>query len=110
MFFSDMWFYVIATLLIAAGLAYNSFVAYMERTGRDRGYNALLVVLLSLLIIGAISIYLGWETALIVFIFFCCGGLPCVFGSIARFQSQREKEEREDRNTLKETLRHGDSA
>jgi hypothetical protein len=103
---SNPLFWKVFATLVAVGIAYNWFVAYLERTNRNKNYNALLVVLLSILIIVGIGICTTLETAIVVFMLFCAGGLPCVFGSVAREIEKREKEEGVGKTIVKELLHH----
>lgn len=79
--------------LFLFGALYNLFVAWLVRTGRDRGATAILVVggTLSTLL-GAAAI-IGLEHTAVALACFAASGLPMVIGSWERYTRKRAQDE-----------------
>ena len=78
-----------AALLVTFGALYNVAVSWLEGNGYAEGYVSLLVIggVAGTLLVIAI---LDGPAALLVFLAFCCSGLPMVIGSIYRHVRRRE--------------------
>lgn len=102
---------VFITLLVITfifGLAYNGFVAWLERTGRDEGYTAFLVVGGVLATIALATPLIGVQSVLVVLLLFICTGSPMIVGSVYRHTEARRQAKEELRATLQEFRNNDD--
>jgi hypothetical protein len=101
--------------LALIGWAYDLWVSRLEAHGHDRGYTAFLVAGGELLIYAVAALTL-WGVTLPAGVFIAillgyqtCAGLPMIWGSVSRFNHQRELEEERARasgiNSLGDSLR-----
>ena len=90
--------------LLLFGVFYNAFVEYLERSGRDRGYTAFLVVGGTLVTVAGSAVVIGVTAAGFVLLCFAASGLPMVIGSGWRHVQARAAEEDELRRAARELL------
>jgi ACR3 family arsenite efflux pump ArsB len=90
--------------LFLFGIAYNAFVAWLERAALDRGYTAILVVVGTLVTLGGYALLAGWEQALTVLLCFVASGTPMIAGSIWRYVTRRQQEEKSLETLVRELL------
>ena len=83
----------VSIVLFLFGLGYNSFVAWLEKMGHDRGYTAFLVVLGVLVTLGGLAVVTSVETAIVGIICFGASGAPMILGSVWRHVRERASEE-----------------
>lgn len=79
--------------LVAFGILYNAFVAWLERKGYAEGFMSLIVatgVLVTLVGVSIISI----EAALMALGGFVATGTPMIIGSIVRYLIARDRAKR----------------
>lgn len=96
---------IIGAVLSAAfiyGLAYNAFVAWLNRTGRGEGYTSILVVAGTLVTLAFASILIGLLHTLLVLLVFVATGLPMVLGDLYRYTEARRKAREQLAATLRE--------
>lgn len=96
---------IFAAVILAAvlfGLAYNALVAWLERTGRDEGYTALLVVAGVGVTLGLSAFLIGLYPVLVVLAVFACTGTPMTIGSIYRHMEARRQAREKLQATLQE--------
>lgn len=86
---------LVLMILFAFGIAYNAFVGWLERNGRDRGFTALLVVVGTAITLAGFGIVAGWRPMILAFLCFAASGAPMTIGSIWRHIQQREQDEQE---------------
>lgn len=79
--------------LFIGGVAYNAFVAWLEREGRDRGFTALLVVIGVLITLVGYACIIGIKHALLAFFCFAASGTPMIIGSVWRYSQHRRQAE-----------------
>jgi len=79
--------------LLLFGLAYNALVAWLERTHRDRGYTAILVIGGSAVTLAGAGHLAGWRPILWALACFAASGTPMTLGSIWRHCQQTAKAE-----------------
>lgn len=79
--------------LLIGGVAYNAFVAWLEREGRDRGFTALLVVIGVLITLVGYACISGIKYALLAFFCFAASGIPMIAGSVWRYSQHRKQDE-----------------
>lgn len=84
---------VAALSLLLFGLAYNWLTAWLEQTGRNKGYTAFLVVVGTLVTVLATIPLIGFTNALVVLGAFVFSGSPMILGSIWRYMNERAEEE-----------------
>lgn len=101
-------FWAILAGLFVFGLAYNQFVAWLEETGRDRGYTAILVVIGTLITVLATVPLIGMDAVTIVLAAFAASGVSMAAGSWERYSRQRGHDEREAQRLARELLEDGD--
>lgn len=92
---------------LAFGVLYNQLIAYLDQSGRARGYTAFLVmggVFISLAIAG---LFIGLEAFLITLLVFALTGGPVAVGSIWRHTEARKREEDETRAMIDELRASG---
>ena len=99
--------YVLVGLLLF-GLAYNSFVAFLENRHHDQGYTAVLVAVGVFVTVAATALLIPVNDVLIVLLAFAASGTPMFVGSIWRHVQRREAEARELLGLAKELLNDGD--
>jgi len=86
---------VVFLALAGAGVLYDQFVTWMERTGRERGVTAFLVVGGTLMtLLGAWAVF-GAGVFLGLLGLFGASGLPMVVGSWRRYTDARGRDERD---------------
>lgn len=100
-------FAVLAALLVF-GLVYNEFVAWLERSKRDRGYTAFLVVGGTLVTLGGAVFLIGLLPVGLVLACFAASGLPMVIGSASRNAAERRNDEEKAALVAKELLRNAE--
>jgi heme A synthase len=93
--------------LLAFGVLYDQFVAWLERTGRDRGITALLVVagtLATLVGMGILDVFIDLNAFLLGLACFSASGAPMTVGSLWRAAQQRAEDERKAQQLAQELL------
>jgi predicted PurR-regulated permease PerM len=101
---------IVCTFLLAFGIFYNRFVAWLERYGHDRGYMAFIVVAgVAVTGTGAVIIQAALTdlaTALafgaILLACFIASGLPMIWGSVTRHVQHRQRDERAANTLIQE--------
>lgn len=81
-------------LLLLFGILYNRWVAGLERTGRDRGYTAFLVVVgVGVTVVG--WAVMTWDLTVMALgvLAFAASGTPMIIGSVQRYQAARRRDE-----------------
>lgn len=73
------------------GLAYNWFVAYLEKRGGAEAYTAFLVAAGVLVTLALAMPLVGLNNVLIILIFFALTGLPMMIGSASRYLKKKEQ-------------------
>ena len=86
------------------GIIYNSFVTWLERQGHDRGYTALLVVAGVVVTLAAAVLLVGWWTVMVIGLLFVASGMPMILGSIARYVSERRRDEAMARRLAEDSI------
>jgi Na+/melibiose symporter-like transporter len=99
----------ITLALFVFGFGYNALVDWLERTGRERGYTALLVVFGVLVTVMASAALIGWRDAALALACFCASGFWMAVGSFWRHGTQREKDVRGIEELARAYLRGGES-
>lgn len=94
--------------LLAAGIAYNRLVSWLEQEHPDQPYTASLVVGGVLFTLAGLTLLAGVEIGLLAFGCFAASGLPMVLGSMQRHLEQRRLERRASMEDVLEQLRHVD--
>lgn len=80
--------------LLLFGIGYNYLVQYLQAKHYTEGFDSLLVaggVTVTLLGLAILS----WQSAVLAFGAFVCSGLPMIVGSIMRYVTRRENEQKE---------------
>lgn len=80
--------------LVLFGIGYNYAVQWLQSKHYTEGFDSLLVaggVTGTLLILAILS----WQAAVFAFGAFVCSGLPMIIGSIMRYVTKRENEQKE---------------
>ncbi|MCL4867827.1 MAG: hypothetical protein KJ063_02565 [Anaerolineae bacterium] len=80
---------IILVVAFVFGIAYNGFVAWLEKSGRDDGYTAFLVVGGVLTTLALAIPLIGLQPVLVVLLLFGCTGLPMIIGSVYRHTETR---------------------
>lgn len=86
----------VGMVLVALGICgfgYDRLTAYLERTGMDRGYTAILVVGGVLFTLLGSIFTIGLSNVLLVLASFAASGLPMVVGSMLRHAQARRATE-----------------
>lgn len=79
----------VCAALLGFGLAYNSLVAWLERTRRDEGYTSIMVIAGSAVTIAASALLNGTQAALNTLACFAASGAPMALGSMWRHAQRR---------------------
>jgi len=91
--------------LVGFGVAFNYWVASLERQGKEQGFVSLLVVVgvaVTGIMFGLIAASV--EIVLLLAVCFLACGIPMVVGSISRYVRQRAAEEHAGRVDVHEVL------
>jgi hypothetical protein len=91
-------------LLLLFGGTYNRFVAHLEASRRENGYLAILVIAGVAVTLIATAPFIGIHNFLKLLLAFAASGLPMTWGSIDRYMTHREAQERYARARAKEGL------
>jgi hypothetical protein len=90
-------------LLLAFGIGYNVFVAYLERKHLEEGYVSLLVVFGVLVTLVGVAI-INQMSALLALLAFSASGTPMIVGSLIRYALARQKANETLRDDYKTNL------
>lgn len=91
-------------MLLLFGGIYDRFVAHLEAARREHGYLAILVIAGVAVTLLAASPFIGTANFLKLLCAFAASGLPMTWGSIDRYMTSREAQERYARARAKEGL------
>ena len=92
---------VVATAF-AFGIVYDRVVAYLERSGRARGYTALLVIGGVFISLALAAFLVGLEAFLITLVVFALTGVPMAMGSFWRHTDERRRDDEQLRQVMEE--------
>lgn len=88
--------------LLLFGIVYNWIVARMERTGYEKCYVSLLVVIGVAVTGCGYGFVAGWEHIVPLVACFVASGVPMIAGSVARYVQSRAKLD----ETFREEIQH----
>jgi len=90
--------------LVGFGILYDRLVNKLEKSGRDRGLTAFLVVGGTVITLAATIPLIGLMAALLVLACFAASGLPMVLGAWERYTTARKQDEEAASKMAKELL------
>ncbi len=98
----------VAAIGLLFGIAYNTFVAWLNHTGRGEGYTAFLVVGGVLVTLALAGLLIGLAHTLLVILIFICTGLPMIAGDVYRYTEARRQARADLAATLREVANDPD--
>ncbi len=97
-------FIAVGLALFVGSIFYDRLVGWLERTGRDRGYTALLVVIGTAVTLAGLAIVAGLDLALLAAGLFAFSGAPMLYGSVRRYQDSRAEDELRAKASISQRL------
>lgn len=74
----------IGSLLLMFGVGFDQLTSYLSRIGWTNGRSSILVVVGTVITLGASGLVLGWGALWILIAFFTCSGTPMLLGQLVR--------------------------
>lgn len=94
----------VLAMALAFGIIYERLIAYLEASGRARGYTALMVIGGVFVSLALAAFLVGLQAFLLTLIVFSLTGSPVALGSFWRHTEERSREEAGKQQLLKELL------